>query len=65
MHLRCTNCGYGRMRQQRMTEARIQEIVDRKGDGRFLHICDLCGYPEVVSGLYPRPVWPWDEEATQ
>jgi hypothetical protein len=53
------------MRQQRMTEARIQEIVDRKGDGRFLHICDLCGYPEMVSGLYPRPVWPWDEEATQ
>ena len=56
VHLRCTNCGYGRMRRPRFPG---------NGEGGFLHQCDLCGYLEVVNGLYPRPVWPWDAEAYQ
>lgn len=64
VHLRCTNCGYGRMRRGRgvLSEAEFWEPSNGRG---FLHRCDLCGYPERVADLYPRPLWPWMPEAYQ
>lgn len=74
VHLRCTNCGYGRMRSTRETRISASEpkrtqigrrtIEQPRSD--FLHRCELCRYPEwITSALYPRALWEWDPEAYQ